>query len=94
MPLHRIYATPGTFSVDDKAAIAERLTTYYTVPPVNLPAFFVNVLFIDVPEGMRWTSTISRRRADHTSDSFYIGGKPRKNFVRIVSQQLARFVAF
>ncbi|KAF8488415.1 putative oxalocrotonate tautomerase [Gautieria morchelliformis] len=73
MPLHCIYATPGTFSVEDKVAIAERITTYYTSPPVNLPAFYVNVFFIDVPE-----------------DSFYIGGKPRKNFVRIVSQQLAR----
>lgn len=53
MPLHRIYTTPGTFSADDKALIAERITAFYTGPSVNLPAFFVNVLFIDVPEGLR-----------------------------------------
>ena len=51
MPLHRIYSTPGTFSVEDKAAIAERITAFYTAPPTNLPAFYVNVLFIDVPKG-------------------------------------------
>lgn len=51
MPLHRIFANPGTFSVEDKAAIAERITAYYTAPPANLPAFYVVVLFIDVPKG-------------------------------------------
>ena len=51
MPLHRIYAAPGTFSVEDKAAISERITAFYTAPPVNLPAFFVTVLFIDVQKG-------------------------------------------
>lgn len=49
MPLHRIYSPEGTFSADEKALIAQNLTKVYTAR--GLPAFYVDVFFIDVPEG-------------------------------------------
>lgn len=71
MPLHRIFHSPGAFSVEDKKAISERLTSMYT--GAGLPAFYVVVIFIPVDEG-----------------SFFVGGQPSSNFVRIVSQHVAR----
>ncbi|KAH8555479.1 putative oxalocrotonate tautomerase [Umbelopsis sp. PMI_123] len=47
MPLHRLYHAPGVFSATDKEEIAERITKIYT--GVGLPAFYVNVIFVEVP---------------------------------------------
>lgn len=69
MPLWRIYAHPDTFTADQKEGIARALTKHYDV----LPAFYVNVIFVDVEEGNVW-----------------IGGESKKNFVRIVVEQIAR----
>ncbi|KXS21438.1 hypothetical protein M427DRAFT_151467 [Gonapodya prolifera JEL478] len=47
MPLHRIYSAPGFFTEEEKSKIAQNITKAYTSA---LPAFYVVVLFIDVPE--------------------------------------------
>ena len=69
MPLWRIYANPDTFSFEQKKGIAAALTKHYGV----LPAFYVDVIFVDCKEENVW-----------------VGGEPRKDFVRIVVEQIAR----
>jgi phenylpyruvate tautomerase PptA (4-oxalocrotonate tautomerase family) len=71
MPLWRVFAHPTTFSVEQRAAFAKAVTKLYVER--NLPAFYVNVIFLDV-----------------TEDQVWIGGEPKKNFVRIVIEQIAR----
>ncbi|CAE6529387.1 hypothetical protein RSOLAG22IIIB_08201 [Rhizoctonia solani] len=76
MPMHRIYATTGLYSTEEKQALAKAITSAYTVNPrggPGLPPFYVVVLFIDLPE-----------------DSFFIGGEKHKSFVRFNVQHLAR----
>ena len=50
MPLWRIFYNPSTFSVDQRQSLAKAVTKLYTDPPVGLPAFYVNVLFIPLQE--------------------------------------------
>jgi hypothetical protein len=50
MPLWRIFSHPDTFSYEQKKGIADAVTKLYTSEPVNLPAFYVNVLFIPLKE--------------------------------------------
>lgn len=71
MPLWRIFSHPSTFSPDQRQALASDITSIYT--RAGLPAFYVNVVFIDVSE-----------------TAIFIGGQPRKNFVRIVVEHIAR----
>jgi hypothetical protein len=73
MPLWRVYCNPATFTAEQKAGFAKAVTKLYMDPPVELPAFYVNVLFIPLRE-----------------DEVWIGGEVRKNFVRIVIEQIAR----
>lgn len=73
MPLWRIFYHPSAFSAEQKKSLANDITKLYTSPPVELPAFYVNVLFIPLQE-----------------DEYYIGGETRRNFVRIVIEQIAR----
>ena len=69
MPLWKIYQPEGAFTVEDKKAIAERITRIYRM----LPAFYVGVVFQDVPKA-----------------SFYVGGEPADDFVRIWVDHIAR----
>lgn len=48
MPLHRVFHPPSAFSVEDKKGLSERVTEMYT--EAGLPAFYVVVVFIPVPE--------------------------------------------
>ena len=73
MPLWRIFHHASAFTASQKAALATAITALYTSPPVGLPAFYVNVVFIAVDE-----------------ESLYIGGAARRDFVRIVAEQIAR----
>ncbi|CAK1363530.1 hypothetical protein CB0940_04419 [Cercospora beticola] len=50
MPLWRIYAHPDTFTYDQRKGIAEAITKQYAM----LPAFYVNVIFVDVKEEGLW----------------------------------------
>jgi phenylpyruvate tautomerase PptA (4-oxalocrotonate tautomerase family) len=62
MPLWRIYCNPETFSPEERTSLAQTITSLYT--NLGLPAFYVNVLFIDVLEqnfligGQRTKNTI------------------------------------
>ncbi|OZJ04815.1 hypothetical protein BZG36_02358 [Bifiguratus adelaidae] len=54
MPLHRIYYPKDAFSEDDKRQISENLTALYTRPPINIPAFYVIVIFIPLDAENIW----------------------------------------
>ncbi len=54
MPLWRIFAHPDTFSYEQRKGISAAITKLYTRPPVSLPAFYVNVIFIDAKEDQIW----------------------------------------
>jgi hypothetical protein len=49
MPLWRIFSHPNTFSYDQRLGLAKAITDLYVRS--NLPAFYVNVIFIDVGDG-------------------------------------------
>lgn len=70
MPLWKIYHPVDAFSIEDKDALAEKITDVYAR---GMPRFYVNIIFTPVPE-----------------DCFYIGGKRRNNFVRMVMEHIAR----
>ncbi len=70
MPLWRIYSHPDIFSPEEKTGLAKSITTLYT--NLGLPAFYVNVLFIDVPEqnfliGGRQTKSMIRFSVEHVA---------------------------
>jgi hypothetical protein len=48
MPLWRIFANPTTFSLSQRESIAKAITALYV--GIGLPAFYVNVVFINVNE--------------------------------------------
>lgn len=50
MPLWRIFSHPDTFSLEQRAAIARDVTALYGL----LPAFYVNVIFINSSENDIW----------------------------------------
>jgi hypothetical protein len=56
MPLWRIYAHPDTFTLDQKRGIAAAITKHYDV----LPAFYVDVIFVDCKEGNVWVGPESK----------------------------------
>ncbi|KAJ9610717.1 hypothetical protein H2200_005494 [Cladophialophora chaetospira] len=76
MPLWRIFSNPKTFSPAQRSGLAKAITALYVSR--GLPAFYVNVLFIDLPDN------------DGASPSCFVGGEPNPNFVRIVVEQIAR----
>ena len=50
MPLWRIFSHPDTFSLEQRAALARDVTALYGL----LPAFYVNVIFINSGENDIW----------------------------------------
>ncbi|MDD7811567.1 tautomerase family protein [Mycobacterium sp. CSUR Q5927] len=84
MPLWTIHHTPGTFSVEDKRALASDITAHYE--RVGLPRFYVVVLFREsvpddfyvggepAPVGVRIAvDHIARRGADRQSRQRIVG---------------------
>ena len=77
MPLWKVYYTEGAYTDEDKQDFAERITELYT--KYNLPAFYVNTMFHELPAGAstsaEWRhrglsgsgSTTSRRIPDKLS---------------------------
>lgn len=61
MPLWRVYAHPATFTKEQKAGLAAAITKLYVDPPVSLPAFYVNVLFIPLQEDEIWIGGETRK---------------------------------
>jgi hypothetical protein len=49
MPLWRIYHATGTLSPPDQAQLARLITDLYSNAPATLPAFYVDVIYIEVP---------------------------------------------
>jgi len=73
MPLWRIFHPPALFSTQDKQGLATAITAIYTNSPnVRFPAFYVNVLFLELSPA-----------------SFFVGGAPQDNFVRIAIEHIA-----
>ena len=50
MPLWRIFSHPDTFSLEQRAALARDVTALYGL----LPAFYVNVIFVNSGENDIW----------------------------------------
>jgi phenylpyruvate tautomerase PptA (4-oxalocrotonate tautomerase family) len=70
MPLWRIYSHPNSFSTEQRQGLAQSITKLYT--DLGLPAFYVNVLFIDVPEHNFWiggqqTKSMIRFSVEHVA---------------------------
>ena len=51
MPLWRIYHSTGALSSPDQAKLAQLITDLYSSPPATLPAFYVDVIYVEVPHG-------------------------------------------
>jgi hypothetical protein len=51
MPLWRFFTHPSTYTAQDKDAISKAITSFYTRPGIDLPAFYVVVIFVPVEEG-------------------------------------------
>ena len=49
MPLWRIYHATGALSPPDQEELAQIITKLYSTPPATLPAFYVDVIYIEVP---------------------------------------------
>lgn len=58
MPLWRIFAHPTTFTPSQREALAKKVTELYVSR--GLPAFYVNVIFLDVDETQVWVGGESR----------------------------------
>jgi len=70
MPLWRIYCNSDAFSPEERTGLAQSITSLYT--NMGLPAFYVNVLFIDVPEqnfliGGQQTKNMIRFSVEHVA---------------------------
>src|SRR4051812_5972733 len=57
MPLWRIFASPSTFSPAQREGIAKTITTLYR----SLPAFYVDVIFIDIAENGMWVGGVESK---------------------------------
>ncbi|KAN0073939.1 putative oxalocrotonate tautomerase [Elaphomyces granulatus] len=52
MPLLRFYLPPNLLSVEEKRALSQKLAEIYKLQ--GLPAFYVNVFFIEIPNGSQY----------------------------------------
>jgi len=52
MPLWRVFSHPSTFSHDQRAVLAQKVTELYVSR--GLPAFYVNVVFVDIGDDGLW----------------------------------------
>src|ERR1700761_4996534 len=97
MPLWRIYTDSSTFDLAERTALANSITQFYT-RGVKVPAFYVNVIFVAVPQdflfiGGKPSSPYVRLVADHIEklmpDSEEAGGvEYRKNFMGRITGML------
>ena len=51
MPLWRIYHSTSALSSPDQAKLAQLITELYSSPPGTLPAFYVDVIYVEVLHG-------------------------------------------
>ncbi|KAJ7171255.1 putative oxalocrotonate tautomerase enzyme-domain-containing protein [Mycena filopes] len=95
MPLHRFFTPRGLYTCEDKAAIAAAVTAVYT--KINIPAFYVLVLFINVdPEdffvGAKSTDKFLRIGVEHIARNFS-SDEAKRNFMERYEKALAPFTS-
>jgi phenylpyruvate tautomerase PptA (4-oxalocrotonate tautomerase family) len=93
MPLWKIYHPVGKFSVEDKHAIAQRITSIYKM----LPRFYVGVVFQEIPTeslfvGGEPADDFVRIWVDHIARTFN-DEQVKLRFLNACSQLLAPFIA-
>lgn len=88
MPLHRIYSPEGTFAADEKALIAQNLTKVYTAR--GLPAFYVDVFFIDIPKDSFYVGG-EQRSLIRVVSQHLARTTPRENYPDILDRVEAAF---
>ena len=59
MPLWRIFVNPGTYTPSQKAALARDVTALYV--SINLPAFYVNVFFIELEQDNYYIGGVAKK---------------------------------
>lgn len=95
MPMHRIYTASGLYSATEKQALAKAITKIYT--DFGLPAFYVGVFFIDIPEesffiGGEQNRSFARFNVQHIARHF--DSKEKKlGFMRIYEEALKPFTS-
>ncbi|KAF8695444.1 4-oxalocrotonate tautomerase, partial [Rhizoctonia solani] len=95
MPMHRIYTTPGLYSVAEKQSLATAITEIYVSG--GLPPFYVNVFFIEVPKdsyyiGGQPDDNFARFNVQHIARAF--PDKPYKlRFMEAYEKALKPFTA-
>ncbi|CUA75263.1 hypothetical protein RSOLAG22IIIB_05799 [Rhizoctonia solani] len=95
MPMHRIYTTSGLYSATEKKALASAITKAYQ--SFGLPAFYVNVFFIDLPQdsfyiGGETNSNFARFNVQHIARSLPTKAK-KIEFMEIYERILKPFTA-
>ncbi|KAJ7171256.1 putative oxalocrotonate tautomerase, partial [Mycena filopes] len=95
MPLHRFFTPKGLYTRKDKVAIAAAVTDVYT--KVNIPAFYVLVLFINVePEdffvGGESTDKFLRIGVEHIARNFP-SDESKRTFMELYEKALAPWTA-
>ena len=93
MPLWKIYHPEGSFSAEDKASIAERITGIYRM----LPKFYVGVVFQAVPKdsffiGGEAADDFVRIWVDHIARQFN-DEDLKARFLASVDQLLSPFIS-
>jgi len=74
MPLHRIFHPVGAFSAAEKQALAASITNIYSANGIGLLPDFYVVVIFTAVD----------------TESFFVGGQPSENFIRIVAYHFAR----
>ncbi|CAE6470397.1 unnamed protein product [Rhizoctonia solani] len=100
MPMHRIYSVAGVFSAEEKQASAKAITSLATSAPVGspgFPAFYVVVLFIDLPEdsfyvGGEKHKSFARFNVQHLARHFK-NKEEKITFMRLYEDTLKPFTA-
>jgi phenylpyruvate tautomerase PptA (4-oxalocrotonate tautomerase family) len=94
MPMHRIYIAEGLYTSTEKAALAKAITSLYS--PI-LPAFYVVVLFVDLPKDSFFISgelndKFVRFNVQHLARQFDANAK-KLEFMKAYEQTLKPFTA-
>ncbi|MFG2730529.1 tautomerase family protein [Streptomyces canus] len=95
MPYWEIFTPENAFTPEDKEQLSEAITSIYT-DTVNLPKFYVVVLFKDMPAntmyvGGKPANNFVRIRVDHIARQLE-GAEIRAFCMAIIEEKLAPFV--
>ena len=93
MPLWKVYHPEGAFTVEDKKVLSERITRIYR----GLPAFYVSVVFQEVPKNSLYVGgepadDFVRIWIDHIARSFK-DEETKGQFLAAINKALKPFIA-